>query len=122
MKSKQARCLRSQEIIAPTQGFVTLFRKATTYGKLGDQKAARGEFHSMVEDRIISADTGNDDEKQFELSLRPKWLREYIGQQKAKENLSIFIQAARKRGQALDHVLLYGPPGLGKKTLAHIIA
>src|SRR2546427_2362216 len=76
----------------------------------------------MVEDRIISSAAENDDEKQFELSLRPKWLREYIGQQKAKENLSIFIQAARKRGQALDHVLLYGPPGLGKTTLAHIIA
>jgi Holliday junction DNA helicase RuvB len=76
----------------------------------------------MVENRIISAGTDGDDEKQFELSLRPKWLREYIGQNKAKENLSIFIQAARKRGQALDHVLLYGPPGLGKTTLAHIIA
>jgi Holliday junction DNA helicase RuvB len=62
------------------------------------------------------------DEQQFELSLRPKWLREYIGQQKAKENLAIFIQAARNRGQALDHVLLYGPPGLGKTTLAHIVA
>jgi holliday junction DNA helicase RuvB len=80
------------------------------------------EFPSMVEDRIISGGTDGDDEKQFELSLRPKWLREYIGQQKAKENLSIFIQAARRRGQALDHVLLYGPPGLGKTTLAHIIA
>src|ERR1044072_4631608 len=76
----------------------------------------------MEEKRIISAGTEGDDEKQFELSLRPKWLREYIGQNKAKENLSIFIQAARKRGQALDHVLLYGPPGLGKTTLAHIIA
>lgn len=76
----------------------------------------------MMEDRLISADAEGADETQFELSLRPKWLREYIGQQKAKENLSIFIQAARKRGQALDHVLLFGPPGLGKTTLAHIIA
>ena len=76
----------------------------------------------MVEDRIISAGAEGDEEKQFELSLRPKWLREYIGQHKAKENLSIYIQAARKRAQALDHVLLYGPPGLGKTTLAHIIA
>jgi holliday junction DNA helicase RuvB len=72
--------------------------------------------------RMISSDSESSDEQQFELSLRPKWLREYIGQQKAKDNLSIFIQAARKRGQALDHVLLYGPPGLGKTTLAHIVA
>src|ERR1044071_4717001 len=76
----------------------------------------------MSENRIISAGAEGEDEQQFELSLRPKWLREYIGQQKAKENLSIFVQAARKRGQALDHVLLYGPPGLGKTTLAHIVA
>ena len=58
----------------------------------------------------------------IELSLRPKYLREYIGQEKAKENLAIFIAAARQRGEALDHVLLYGPPGLGKTTLAGIVA
>jgi Holliday junction DNA helicase RuvB len=76
----------------------------------------------MSEDRIISPATTGDAEQQFELSLRPKWLREYIGQGKAKGNLDIFIKAARKRGQALDHVLLYGAPGVGKTTLAHIIA
>jgi holliday junction DNA helicase RuvB len=76
----------------------------------------------MSEDRTISPAASGDDEKQFELSLRPKWLREYIGQSKAKGNLDIFIKAARKRGQALDHVLLYGAPGVGKTTLAHIIA
>lgn len=76
----------------------------------------------MGKDRVISGGQEGPDEQQFELSLRPKWLREYIGQQKAKENLEIFIRAARKREQALDHVLLYGPPGLGKTTLAHIIA
>jgi Holliday junction DNA helicase RuvB len=76
----------------------------------------------MTEERIVSGTTGDTDEQQLELSLRPKWLREYIGQNKAKENLGIFIQAARKRGQALDHVLLYGPPGLGKTTLSHIVA
>jgi len=76
----------------------------------------------MNEERVISGATEGDEEQQIELSLRPKWLREYIGQKKAKENLSIFIQAARKRAQPLDHVLLYGPPGLGKTTLAHIIA
>src|SRR5215212_1846697 len=76
----------------------------------------------MTQNRVISAGAEGDDEQQFELSLRPKFLKEYIGQNKAKDNLSIFIQAARKRGQSLDHVLLYGPPGLGKTTLAHIIA
>ena len=73
-------------------------------------------------ERGIAASSESQDEREFELSLRPKWLREHIGQQKAKENLDIFIRAARKRQQALDHVLLYGPPGLGKTTLAHIIA
>ena len=76
----------------------------------------------MTEERIISADTSDTDDQQVDLSLRPKWLKEYIGQNKAKGNLDIFIQAARRRGQALDHVLLYGPPGLGKTTLSHIVA
>jgi holliday junction DNA helicase RuvB len=76
----------------------------------------------MTEERIVSGNTSDTDDQQVELSLRPKWIREYIGQNKAKENLGIFIQAARKRGQALDHVLLYGPPGLGKTTLSHIVA
>jgi Holliday junction DNA helicase RuvB len=62
------------------------------------------------------------EERSFELSLRPKTLRQYIGQPKVKENIDISIQAAVKRGEALDHVLLYGPPGLGKTTLATIIA
>jgi len=61
-------------------------------------------------------------DSEIEVSLRPKSLREYIGQEKAKENLAIYIEAARGRGEALDHVLLYGPPGLGKTTLAGIIA
>ena len=58
----------------------------------------------------------------IEISLRPKTLTEYIGQEKAKENLKIYIEAAKNRGDTLDHVLLYGPPGLGKTTLAGIIA
>jgi Holliday junction DNA helicase RuvB len=62
------------------------------------------------------------EEQQFEVALRPKSLADFTGQQKLKENLSIAIEAARKRGEAMDHVLLYGPPGLGKTTLAHIIA
>jgi Holliday junction DNA helicase RuvB len=62
------------------------------------------------------------DEEKIELSLRPQWLREYIGQRKVKDNLAIFIKAATARGEALDHVLLNGPPGLGKTSLAGIIA
>lgn len=70
--------------------------------------------------RIIGTDEREEDTWQY--SLRPRYFAEYIGQTKAKENLSIFIQAAKKRGDSLDHVLLYGPPGLGKTTLAGIIA
>nr|WP_202404957.1 Holliday junction branch migration DNA helicase RuvB [Shimazuella alba] len=62
------------------------------------------------------------EEEQVEFSLRPRFLREYIGQSHAKENLKVFIEAAKQRGESLDHVLLYGPPGLGKTTLSHIIA
>ncbi len=73
------------------------------------------------ENRIISTEYHASD-ADVELSLRPRTLDEYIGQQKAKENLKIYIDAARLRGEALDHVLLYGPPGLGKTTLSGIIA
>ena len=66
--------------------------------------------------------TPTDEDRQFDLSLRPSRLAEYIGQTKAKDNLRIYIAAARKRREALDHVLLTGPPGLGKTTLAHIVA
>jgi Holliday junction DNA helicase RuvB len=76
----------------------------------------------MSNERLISGNAVSEEERQFELSLRPRWLREYIGQRKVKENLSIFIEAARRRKQPLDHVLLYGPPGVGKTTLAHILA
>ncbi|MDA8333460.1 MAG: Holliday junction branch migration DNA helicase RuvB [Peptococcaceae bacterium] len=69
--------------------------------------------------RLVSPEAA---ENEAELSLRPRWLREYIGQGKAKETLSVFIEAARARGESLDHVLLFGPPGLGKTTLANIIA
>ncbi|MCI5796661.1 MAG: Holliday junction branch migration DNA helicase RuvB [Ruminococcus sp.] len=73
------------------------------------------------ENRIVSPDLEETD-KDIELSLRPHTLNEYIGQEKAKENLKIYIEAAKTRGDVLDHVLLYGPPGLGKTTLAGIIA
>ncbi|OEU76499.1 MAG: Holliday junction DNA helicase RuvB, partial [Desulfuromonadales bacterium C00003068] len=74
-----------------------------------------------MSERLITPDICDDD-SHFDNPLRPRTLTEYIGQQKAKENLSIFIQAALNRGEALDHVLFYGPPGLGKTTLANIIA
>jgi holliday junction DNA helicase RuvB len=74
-----------------------------------------------LRERIVSAAPVEDDES-FELKLRPRRLQEFIGQNKVKENLAVAIEAARSRGEALDHVLLYGPPGLGKTTLASIIA
>lgn len=75
----------------------------------------------MTEERILSAEPAPD-EIVVELSLRPRFLREYIGQTKVKENLAISVAAATKRKEAVDHVLLFGPPGLGKTTLANIIA
>ncbi len=81
---------------------------------LQDQKA-------LEKERLVSA-VQAEDEATFELKLRPRFLREFIGQNKVKENLAVAIEAAKSRGEALDHVLLYGPPGLGKTTLATIIA
>ena len=75
----------------------------------------------MADQRIVSA-APLDDEAQFEAGLRPRRLEDFTGQSKLKENLAIAIEAARRRGEAMDHVLLYGPPGLGKTTLAAIIA
>ena len=72
--------------------------------------------------RVVSAAATSAREEALERALRPKLLDEYVGQAKAREQLAIFIGAARKRGEALDHVLLFGPPGLGKTTLSHIIA
>ncbi len=73
-------------------------------------------------DRLIAADPASPQEEVLERALRPKALSEYVGQEKIREQLSIFIEAARARKETLDHVLLFGPPGLGKTTLAHIIA
>ncbi|MBL8203088.1 MAG: Holliday junction branch migration DNA helicase RuvB [Blastocatellia bacterium] len=74
------------------------------------------------EDNRLIGRGAADDEQQIELSLRPQYLREYIGQKKVKDNLRIFIKAALARGESLDHVLLNGPPGLGKTTLSQIVA
>ncbi|WP_428909246.1 Holliday junction branch migration DNA helicase RuvB [Niallia sp. Krafla_26] len=74
-----------------------------------------------MDDRIISSEAGFEEES-FETSLRPTSLKQYIGQDQVKENLTVFIEAAKLRRETLDHVLLYGPPGLGKTTLAIIVA
>src|SRR5437773_7383162 len=74
-----------------------------------------------MDERILSG-VLQTDEAEPEVSLRPKSLGEFVGQPKLKETLGVFLEAARRRKEALDHVLLFGPPGLGKTTLAHIIA
>ena len=79
-------------------------------------------FAPAPDKRVISAAPASPQEEAIERALRPKLLQEYVGQAKAREQLEIFIGAAKKRGEALDHVLLFGPPGLGKTTLSHIIA
>jgi len=75
----------------------------------------------MTDPRLVTG-AQVDEDLQYEAGLRPRRLDDYIGQERVKENLSVSIQAARQRGDALDHVLVYGPPGLGKTTLAHVIA
>ncbi|SMC29627.1 Holliday junction DNA helicase subunit RuvB [Andreprevotia lacus DSM 23236] len=79
-------------------------------------------FSAPAEERIVTGQRMSQQEEQLERALRPKLLDEYVGQKKARGQLEIFIEAAKKRGEALDHALLFGPPGLGKTTLAHIIA
>ncbi|HZM33643.1 MAG TPA: Holliday junction branch migration DNA helicase RuvB [Burkholderiales bacterium] len=77
---------------------------------------------SVETDRLISRKPASAQEETFERSLRPATLAEYVGQEKVRSQLAIFVEAARARGEALDHVLLFGPPGLGKTTLAHILS
>src|SRR6202167_6212949 len=80
------------------------------------------ETDKLAAERIISATPVSPNEEVFERALLPRDLEEYVGQEKIRDQLQIFIEAARRRSEALDHVLLFGPPGLGKTTLAHIIA
>ncbi|MCB1586133.1 MAG: Holliday junction branch migration DNA helicase RuvB [Xanthomonadales bacterium] len=75
-----------------------------------------------MEDRLISGQKESDQESLIEASIRPQKLKEYLGQQPVKEQMELFIEAARRRSEALDHVLIFGPPGLGKTTLANVIA
>lgn len=75
----------------------------------------------MSDDRLVTP-SRVDDDVQYEAGLRPRRLDDYIGQDRVRENLHVSIAAAKQRGEALDHVLLYGPPGLGKTTLATVIA
>ena len=76
----------------------------------------------MAEERVITPENKSNEDTVLDLTLRPRSLAEYIGQIKVKQNLEIFMAAAKKRGEPIEHVLLYGPPGLGKTTLAGVIA
>ena len=78
-------------------------------------------MHAMTDDRIIAPAATREDDL-AEASIRPRVLDEYLGQQPVREQMKIYIEAAKGRGEALDHVLIFGPPGLGKTTLSHVIA
>jgi holliday junction DNA helicase RuvB len=108
----------SRTRLSPTQSTPLCFQPVhpLNFTRMPSQKIPQAD-----PDRLVSAARA-EDESSFELKLRPRRLNEFIGQTKAKEQLAIALEAARSRGEALDHVLLFGPPGLGKTTLATIIA
>lgn len=83
---------------------------------------ATDELDNLATENILAASLANDGEQALDLSLRPKMLAEYVGQSAIRQSLEIFLQAAQSRGENIEHVLLYGAPGLGKTTLAHVIA
>lgn len=87
-----------------------------------EEKISASELAKSSKEKDLHAPFRTDEDAKIEGTLRPGSFSEFIGQEKLKENLSIFIEAAKKRGEALDHILFYGPPGLGKTTLAHIIS
>src|SRR5688572_4837036 len=87
----------------------------------GPRGARLCDHSPMTEERIIAAGATREDEA-IEASIRPQRLDEYLGQKPVRDQLSIYIEAAKKRGEAMDHVLIFGPPGLGKTTLSHVIA
>jgi len=103
--------------VACTMKIQAIFMNATKKGKSYKRRQKQ-----MEEERIMNAGLENLGEERYENTLRPKTLAEYIGQNKVKENMKIYIEAAKKREEPLDHVLLYGPPGLGKTTLSNIIS
>src|SRR6266496_649596 len=95
---------------------------ATRCGASGDEERVpmRGkEAEDFV--RVVAAEV-QDEERAFDAALRPRWLSEFVGQSRIKEQLSLLVEGARARGEPLDHILLSGPPGLGKTTLAGIVA
>src|SRR6185436_9066601 len=78
--------------------------------------------HSLPPPRLVSGGSTSDEDERFDRLFRPQTLDDFVGQEKHKENLKVYVQAARQRAEPLDHVLLCGPPGLGKTTLAYILA
>lgn len=106
----------------PSEIIACMSIQTDDFGDLPSPRKAPSSQGGDIASRIVTGSAASSNEEALERALRPKDLDEYVGQAKAREQLEIFIGAAKKRGEALDHVLLFGPPGLGKTTLSHIIA